>query len=393
MKFALFEKDTDHRNLYPITHTRPIGEIRLGVLTIREKWETVLNDFNGYVTAEYLKEKFPFHSGSGQQLFINSSFLPNRALCEEINSLDVGDALYADSEIVACIASDHNWERSDFNKKPIRSLAKKINYLWDLIDVIPEQIGFDFDLLRKQGVSGLVNDPHTVIYGDALIVEEGAEIRNASINTELGPVYIGQDAVINEGSIIHGPAVIGKGAELNLGAKVRSNVVIGPYSKVGGEIAKSIILGYTNKAHDGYLGNSVLGEWCNLGADTNSSNMKNNYGNVRVWNYTSNSFIDSGQQFCGLLMGDHSKAGINTMFNTGTVVGVSSSVFGGGFPRKHVPPFTWGGLETGSVTYDLNKAMETAAQAMKRRGLDFSDADKSIFTHVYNDSDHLRNFK
>ncbi|HYC85082.1 MAG TPA: glucose-1-phosphate thymidylyltransferase, partial [Chryseosolibacter sp.] len=241
----------------------------------------------------------------------------------------------------------------------------------------------DFQLVTRGRTSQPVPDPHTVVYGpENLFIEEGVTLKAAVINAENGPVYLGKNSIVQEGALIRGAFALCEGGHLNMGAKVRGDTTIGPFSKVGGEISASVLFGYSNKAHDGFLGCSVLGEWCNLGADTNTSNLKNNYDHVKLWRHASGSFEDTGLQFCGLMMGDHSKSSINTMFNTGTVVDVSANVFGEGFPRNYIPSFAWGG-SGGFTTYKIEKALETAERAMARRNVVLDKTEREILVAVY----------
>ncbi|EIM78671.1 transferase hexapeptide repeat containing protein [Nitritalea halalkaliphila LW7] len=226
-------------------------------------------------------------------------------------------------------------------------------------------------------------DPHTKVYApENIFIAPGARVHAAVLNASTGPIYIGKDAEVQEGALIRGPFSMGEGSVVNMGAKVRGDTSLGPHCKIGGEVSNAVFFGYSNKGHDGFLGNAVIGEWCNLGADTNNSNLKNNYAPVKVWDYSKGRFTQTGLQFCGLLMGDHAKCGINTMFNTGTVVGVGANVFGAGFPRNFVPDFSWGGA-AGLSTFTFSKFEETASVVMKRRGLDFDAVEKNILVHVF----------
>ncbi len=222
-----------------------------------------------------------------------------------------------------------------------------------------------------------------------IFIEEGVYIRAAILNAENGPIYLGKNSIVQEGAIIRGAFAMGEGSHVNMGAKMRGDISLGPYCKVGGEVSNSVVFGYSNKAHDGFLGNSVLGEWCNLGADTNTSNLKNNYDSPKLWNHAYNDFEKTGIQFCGLMMGDHSKAGINTMFNTGTVVDVSTNIFGSGFPSNYIPSFAWGGGEQ-YEEYELPKALETAERVMARRNVPFTPMDKEILSHIFELSAYRR---
>jgi UDP-N-acetylglucosamine diphosphorylase/glucosamine-1-phosphate N-acetyltransferase len=258
-----------------------------------------------------------------------------------------------------------------------------IDKVWKIFQYNASQLRSDFELMTSGKKSVGIKDKHTIVYnGQDVFVAEGAQVKAAILNAENGPIYLGKNAQVMEGALIRGPFALCEGSTVNMGAKVRGDTTVGPYSKIGGEVSNTVIFGYSNKAHDGFLGNSVIGEWCNIGADTNTSNLKNNYENIKIWNYARGGFEDTGLQFCGLMMGDHSKCGINTMFNTGTVVGVGANIFGDGFPRTFIPSFAWGGAG-GFTTFQLDKALETAAKAMQRRSAMLTEAEKSILKHIF----------
>ncbi len=388
MSIAFVDPDHLRESLLPFTYTRPICELRLGILTIREKWEHLLGETGGFITASYLQEKFP-RPAEPVEFMVNGALLPEEDLVREITGLDAGSGLYKDDIFLAARMNSTDLSLKDLKHinwdHDIRIIRKK----WDIFLQNGDEIRADYDQLTQGRKTAPVNDSHTIVYGNNLFVEEGVSIKAAIINTEEGPVYLGRNSKIHEGAIIKGPVAIGNDAHVNLGAKIRPNTTIGQYSKVGGEVSNSIIQGFSNKSHDGFLGNSVIGEWCNLGADSNTSNLKNNYSRVKVWNFAEMAFEDSGLQFCGLFMGDFSKCGINTMFNSGTTVGISCSVFGPGFQDKLIPSFSWGGKDT-TETYDLEKAIASASVAFERRHLALSEADKRILGHVYSASSKFR---
>ena len=391
MNYILF--DGPHRNsLLPFTYTRPVADIRLGVMTIREKWEFLLKSTTSSVTEEYLSEKWPMVEME-QNTFICGSILPTKELVETVKSLKLGQVLLgANDDLIAfCVKEGEEPDLDTFD-----SLVFSYNYLevtqtWDIFSLNESAIKQDFDLLTEDLISEPLSTSNKVIGDHPVFLEEGAKVECAIFNTESGPIYIGKNATVMEGSIIRGPFALCESATVKMGAKIYSGTTVGPYSKVGGEIGNSVIFGYSNKGHDGYLGNSVLGEWCNLGADTNTSNLKNNYAEVRLWNYDTENFARTGQQFCGLMMGDHSKSGINTMFNTGTVVGVSANIFGGGFPRNFIPSFSWGG-SSGFTTYKTNKAFEVCEKVMQRRDIQFTQDDKNILNTVFELSSSYRRY-
>jgi UDP-N-acetylglucosamine diphosphorylase/glucosamine-1-phosphate N-acetyltransferase len=259
---------------------------------------------------------------------------------------------------------------------------------WDIWGLNAAELEADFDLLTTGRKSAPVHESCTVI-GDRIFLEEGAKATASILNTTTGPIYLAKNAEIMEGCVVRGGLALGEYSALKLGTKIYGATTLGPHSKVGGEVNNSVILGYSNKGHDGFLGNSALGEWCNIGADTNNSNLKNNYDEVKVWSYVSKRFAKTGQQFCGLIMGDHSKSGINTMFNTGTVVGVSANVYGAGFPRNFIASFSWGGPQ-GTMEYKIDKALDTANRMMQRRGLAVDEVEQEILQSVYEQTAEFR---
>ena len=319
-----------------------------------------------------------------QNVMLNASFLPNPLLVELLKGLKPNQAIFKDDEVIAFFTEDsqeevnlETYEAIEFNEEVLT-----VTRTWDIFSKNADAIKADFDLLTKDRVSEPIPDSVNVINPEQIFIEEGAKLEFVTLNASSGPIYIGKDAEIMEGSLVRGPLALCHNATLKLGAKIYGATTVGPHSKVGGEVNNSVIFGYSNKGHDGFLGNSVLGEWCNLGADTNNSNLKNNYVEVRLWDYEDGRFAKTGLQFCGLMMGDHSKSGINTMFNTGTVIGVNANVFGSGFPRNFVPSYSWGGA-SGFVTYKTNKAFEVAKVVMSRRNIEFDAQEEAILEHVF----------
>ncbi|TPN83530.1 GlmU family protein [Aquimarina algicola] len=388
MNYILF--DGASRNaLLPFTYTRPVAEIRIGILTIREKWERHLGFTTSTVTEDYLSDKFPLVEVE-ENIMINASYIPTKHLVDIIMNLQVKQAVFVDDEPVAFFVKED--EEVDFDEYEIIEYTEPtftIKNTWDIFSKNEQAIKEDFTLLTHERISAPISDTNNVIAKENIFVEEGAKFEFVTINATNGPVYIGKDVEIMEGSIIRGPFAICDYATVKMGAKIYGGTTIGPYSKVGGEISNSVVFGYSNKGHDGFLGNSVLGEWCNLGADTNTSNLKNNYAPVRLWSYETENFAKTGLQFCGLMMGDHSKCGINTMFNTGTVVGVNANIFGGGFPRNFIPSYSWGG-SGGFTTYLTKKAFEVAKVVMARRQLEFTTQDEKILEHVFEETQKWR---
>lgn len=389
MNYILF--DASREKLLPLTFTRPVCDLRIGILTIREKWETMLNVKTSTLTQNYLSEKYPCIK-TEQNILLNGSVCPNQELVSAINNLKNGDALVQNGQLVAT-RIDGKFSETDTqraNGTEVETALLSVTYPWDVFAKNGEAIVADFALLTQGRTSQKVSKSNTIIGDGAVFLEEGAKAEACVFNTTNGPIYIGKNAEVMEGSVIRGPFALGEQSQVKIGAKIYGPTTIGPHCKVGGEVNNSVIMGYSNKGHDGFLGNSVLGEWCNLGADTNNSNLKNNYDEVRVWSYEAQRFAKTGLQFCGLIMGDHSKSGINTMFNTGTVVGVSSNVFGGGFPRTFVPSFQWGGA-AGFTEYNKEKAFSTAERVMKRRNKPFDEQEKAILSSVFELTKAYRN--
>ena len=390
MNIILFDDQVIRQNLLPLTFTRPVAEIRTGILTITEKWQHFFKDSVSHLTEDYLQKKFPSQDGAGNNVYVNGAVCPDVPLVVKIRSLEPGKALFKQNTLIAFHADSHYF--TSLNELYSHEFAKRSEYsgevnfikeLWHIFQFNGQQIRLDFDLISSGRKSQPIVDPHTVCYNpDQIFIEEGVEIRAAILNANTGPIYLGKNARVEEGAIIRGPFSLGEGSVINMGGKMRGDTTIGPFCKVGGEISNSVFLGFSNKGHDGFLGNSVLGEWCNLGADTNNSNMKNNYAEVKLWNYAKKGYKPTGLTFCGLIMGDHTKSGINTMFNTGTVIGVSANIFGSEFPRNFIPSFAWGGA-AGFETYQLRKVFESAAIAMERRGKVLDDTEKFILSKVY----------
>lgn len=382
MNYILF--DGPFRNaLLPFTYTRPVADIRIGILTIREKWETFLGLTTTTVTEDYLSKKFPMVEFSDNTM-INGSYLPTQELVDMLQNLNENEAIF-DGEVVVAFRVSDTQETIDFTQFKIHNCPESvlsIKNTWDIFQLNGVAIEADFNLITKDKTSQSIPETVKTSNETHIFIEEGANLNHCVLNATDGPIYIGKNAEIMEGSLVRGPFALCENSTLKMGAKIYGPTTVGPHSKVGGEVNNSIIFGYSNKAHDGFLGNSVIGEWCNLGADTNTSNLKNNYAEVRLWNYESENFARTGLQFCGLMMGDHSKCSINTMFNTGTVVGVCANIFGSGFPRNFVPSFSWGGNQ-GMSTYLTKKAFEVASAVFQRRGLEFSQQDAEILEQVF----------
>lgn len=382
MNYVLSDGE-QREDLYPFTLTRPVSEIRIGILTIREKWEKWLDATLSFKTEAYLSEKFPLHV-EADNIVINGAYLPDEQLVSAIKRLGVGEALLGEGDYIAYRTDrlDRNFDARDFHCQRHYPDVLSIKKTWEIFSKNGEALQADFQLLTQGRESQPISPTNRVLAPENIFIEEGASMEFCILNASLGPIYIGKDALVMEGCMIRGGFALGEGGILKMGAKIYGPTTAGPYCKLGGEVNNAVLFANSNKGHDGYLGNSVLGEWCNLGADTNNSNLKNNYGQVRMWNYRSESFEPTGLQFCGLIMGDHSKSSINMMFNTGTVVGVSANVFGTGFPRNFIPSFSWGGA-SGFTTFLPEKAMEVATVVMKRRNKECNAMETRILGHVF----------
>jgi len=391
MNYILF--DGPVRNaLLPFTYTRPVADIRIGILTIREKWEKRLGQTTTTLTEDYLEKKFPMVEMNAN-IMLNASFIPSDTLVTQVKNLKENEAIFKDNEIVAFFTTDTQ-NSVNFDTYDIISYKEEILQLkntWDIFSLNDKAIAADYELLTHGRKSEPIPSTVNCISKENIFMEEGVDISFATLNASTGPIYIGKDAIIMEGSMVRGPFALCHDSILKMGAKIYGATTIGPLSKVGGEINNSVFFGYSSKAHEGYLGNSVIGEWCNLGADTNNSNLKNNYAEVKLWSYEIDRFAKTGRQFCGLMMGDHSKCGINTMFNTGTVIGVSANIFGGNFPRNFIPSFSWGG-SAGFTTFKMDKVDEVAKIVMKRKHIDYDQVEKDILENVFTLSEKYRNF-
>ncbi len=395
----LFDNEVrDH--LLPLTFTRPVCELRVGALTIREKWEHWLNAKSSFITQDYLAEKYPIDNDSVNYL-INGSVLPSDRLCYLIERMDMNEAYLNGEELIVAKMSEEQLEKlmqdEDFDELKGYDLQDtpylKINWLWDLVNHNAQAIEEDFELLT-QGRTSQAISPSNQVVGDTgqIFLEPGASVEACTLNTTEGSIYIGKDAVVMEGSHLRGPVALGAHAQVKMGAKIYGGTTIGPWCKAGGEVSQSVMLGYSNKAHDGFLGHAYLGEWVNLGADTNNSNLKNNYRPIKAWSYVEESFVDTGQQFFGSVFGDHAKTGINTMLNTGTIVGVAANVFGPGFPRNFIPSFSWGGAH-GFKTFKTESVFEMAQTMMARRNVPFHVTERLILLRIYESTAKYRRWE
>jgi len=391
MNYILFDSDV-RDTLLPFTYTKPVADIRIGILTIREKWEKRLGLTTTTITADYLEEKYPMVEME-ENILINASFCPIESLVEKVKNLSKNEAIFKGEDVLA-FHTTQSQEEVDFDTYTQIEFDEELIQIKNTSDIFTHNgkaIQQDFDLITEERTSETIPAGIQVINPGNIFIEEGAQILFSTLNASEGPIYIGKDALVMENSSIRGPFAMCENAVVKMGAKIYKDTTLGPFVKVGGEISNSVIFGYSSKGHDGYLGNSVIGEWCNLGAGTNNSNLKNNYSEVKLWNYETERFAKTGLQFCGLMMGDHSKCAINTMFNTGTVVGVSANIFGSGFPRNFTPSFSWGGA-AGYETFQMNKVSEVVTAVMKRKTLVFDAVDQKILDHVFEETKQYRNF-
>jgi len=389
MNYILFDGNVRNQ-LLPFTYTRPVADIRIGILTLREKWEKYLGSTTTTVTEDYLGIKWPMVELE-TNILINASFLPSENLVQLVKGLTENKAIFYKDEPIAFFSSEG--QEIDFDRFEIIQYDHddllRIEHTWDIFSKNHEAIKRDFDLLTQGRKSQPIPEKTVTFNEKDIFIETGATLPLCSLNATDGPIYIGKDARILEGSMIRGPFALCEGALVKMSAKIYGGTTVGPFCKIGGEVNNSVLFANSNKGHDGFMGNSVIGEWCNVGADTNTSNLKNDYSEVRLWDYETGEFANTGLQFCGLMMGDHSKCGINTMFNTGTVVGVSANIFGSGFPRNFIPSFSWGG-SAGMTTYKTSKAFEVAKVVMARRDIEFGAEDEKILEHIFEETTKLR---
>ncbi|WP_443939530.1 putative sugar nucleotidyl transferase [Pedobacter sp. MW01-1-1] len=388
MIINLFD-DSSWESLRPLTFTRPVADLRIGILTIAEKWGKYLKADFGFNTQEYLSVKYPAKQHA--TLFINGSICPDEGLLAAISNLKDEECLQQGDVLIAFKAASFNLPAAKLLEPVVYSNAfLHVVYPEDIFSNNGVELKKDFELLTKGRTSASLSSTNTFL-GDNIFIEEGATAECSIFNSLQGPIYLGENTQVWEGSCIRGSFALCDESSVKMGAKIYPNTTIGPYSRVGGEINNAVIWGYSSKGHEGYLGNSVMGQWCNIGADSNNSNLKNNYAEVRLWDYAKQSFRKTGLQFCGLIMADHAKCGINTMFNTGTVAGVSANIFGAGFPRNFIPDFAWGGAH-GFEVYSIKKMFETAEKVFERRDLPFNDIEKDILTKVFELTQSERRF-
>jgi len=385
MNYILVDFPHHKENLLPLTYFRPISYLRLGIDTLKEKWEHHLERETSHLTDEYLQEKFPVKY-ENENVYISSHVVANDKLVEKIKRLKNNQGIFDAEELLAYKGGKFSLEELENIKQTEKDItidnADKIHYPWDIISQNEKQIVRDYKRLFSHRTTTPLSKTNRIIGANPVFIEPGSKVEACIFNTEDGPIYIGENALVMEGSMLRGPMAILENAVVKMGAKIYGGTTIGPRSKVGGEVKNTVFIANSNKGHDGYLGDSVIAEWCNLGADTNNSNLKNNYSKVKMWNYPLHDFINTGLNFCGLIMGDHSKAGIATMFNTGTVVGVSSNIFGGDYQPKFFPSFKWGNKQK-MDDYKFDKALELAKIVMQRREIAFDETEKRLFKNIY----------
>lgn len=389
--YILFDDALTRKRLLPLTFTRPVCDLRTGILTLREKWERQLNTKTSTLTEAYLATKYPLVEAAEGNIFINGATFPDADFVAAIEQLPQGVCLTQNDIVLAFKGSLADFKNPATPRQAVAFSVKYLTRPWQIFQWNGAEIERDFKTLTAGRQSQPLSATNHVFGNpEHIFLEEGAVVECSVLNLrDGGYIYVGKDAEIMENCVVRGSLALGEHAALKVGAKIYGPTTAGEHCKIGGEVGNSVFFGFTNKGHDGYVGNSVLGEWCNLGADTNTSNLKNNYAEVKLWDYDTERFINTGTQFCGLIMGDHSKCGINTMFNTGTVVGVSCNIFGTGYPRNFVPSFSWGGA-AGFTDYKTAQAFEVAERVMVRRSIVFGEVDRNILTHIYESTKQFR---
>lgn len=393
MHLILF--DNKHREgMLPLSYTRAQGEMRCGILTVKEKWTRYSGVMASCLSTGLISQKNPVSLGN-DNLYISASVLPNKGVVKAVLGLNENEALVSKGDIIAVRGSAEvrqhvlDSDIAAFKALEYDGEYRVLEKVHNLITFNKDEIQLDFELLTNGRQSKPICESVTVVGGhkdpslvNQIFIEEGAELECCYLNPKEGPIYIGKNAKVSEGAMLRGPIAICEASQISMGAKIFPGATVGPWSKVGGEVSNSVITGYSNKVHDGYLGDSVLGEWCNLGADTNTSNLKNDFAIVKLWDYSTERFAKTGLQFCGLIMGDYSRCAINTSFNSGTVVGVGSNIFGSGFPRNFVPSFVIGGPQ-GYKVNGLKPVEKVAKMAMSRRNVEFNNSDSIILNEVF----------
>lgn len=391
-KIILRDSRETHLNLLPLTYTRPVADLIVGINTIRQKWQMYLPGDYSYDVEEYLREKYPPAEIGPGDLIITSNVVPEETLARTVANLHPGEKLIAknaagDTVDVALRVGDAPGAQVEI---AYDSRVDTIDFLYDIFLLNARKIEEDFEFLTRNREGQSIPRSNTVIGDpDLIYIESGAIVEGVVLNASHGPIYVGRDVEIMEGSCLRGPIALSERSTVNMGSKIYPGTTLGPWCKVGGELNNVVMIGYSNKAHDGFLGNAVIGEWCNLGAGCVSSNLKNDYTEIKLWNYPRHRFLKTGLQFCGLIMGDHSKAGINTMFNTATVVGVGVNVHGSGFPRNFVASFSEGGA-AGFTDLPMEKFLDIASRMMARRHRALTDVDVRLFEEIRNQAENYK---
>ncbi|WP_262246373.1 putative sugar nucleotidyl transferase [Parapedobacter soli] len=397
MHIVLFDKAEWRIGLYPLALTRPVADLRVGILTIAEKWAKRLQASHSFFTEDYLQEKYPLGQLHGDILLVRGNCCPDGRLADAVHALQTGEALLLGDEFIAlrtvpeALQGAGHPVLADYSPKHYQHPVVMVNHPEDIFLQNGEQIALDFDLLTAGRQSAALSDSNHFI-GSRFFAEEGAQAECSTFNSTRGPIYLGRNSEVWEGSLIRGAFALGENSQVKMGTRIYSNVSVGPYSRVGGELNTCVIWGRSAKGHDGYLGSSVLGEGCNWGADTNNSNLKNNYKSVRLYDYKQAGYRDTGLQFCGMIMADHVRCAINTAFNTGTVVGVGASVYHPGMPPTFIPDFSWGSAE-GFSGYRLEKLFETLESVYERRGMHFDDVEKRLLVAVFEQTRKYRDYQ
>lgn len=389
-KIILRDSPETHVNLLPLTYTRPVADILVGINTIRQKWEMYLKGDYRYDAEEYLREKFPTADPSEGDIIIASHVVPQEQLAKAVGELKPGETLVAVSSRGKELTVAGCYGGGTEVVKRYDSKVDTIDFLYDIFQLNAQKIEEDFEFLTRGREGQSIPRSNTVIGDpDLVYIESGAIVEGVVLNVSHGPIYVGRNVEIMEGSCLRGPIALGEHSTVNMGSKIYPGTTLGPWCKVGGELNNVVMLGYSNKAHDGFLGNAVIGEWCNLGAGCVASNLKNDYTEIKLWNYSSHRFLKTGLQFCGLIMGDHSKAGINTMFNTATVVGVGVNIYGSGFPRNFVASFSEGGAQ-GFTDLPMEKFLDIASRMMARRHRALTDVDIRLYEAIRRQAENYK---
>lgn len=394
----LFDGDI-RAQLLPLTFLRPVSELQIGILTIREKWERWMDGKASYITEDYLSEKYPLDV-SGDNLLINSSVLPSEQLCRLLRNMEFGEAYLYQEELIAARLDEEQLHKligeediESLHALPLQGIELlKLNQLTDFFKLHAQALESDFHLITAGRKSQPLSSSNRLIAPERIFAEPGAWVEGAVLNAQNGPIYIGANATIMEGSAIRGGLALGEHAVIKMGAQLYGPNTIGPWSKVGGEVEHSIFQGYSNKAHHGYLGRSFIGEWCNIGAGTTVSNLRNDYAPIKLWDYSSSKFVPTGETFCGLILGDHARLGINMMINSGTSIGIACNLYGDGFPRNFIPPFTMGGA-AGLKTFPVDQAIHSMERMMERRQQELSIQERLTIIRLFEDTASQRSWE